>query len=195
MVEVLSRMIVSQQLPTKLRHPFSRCSLPAPHCFDKSLADACPVSTASSRSSCAPSRSPYYLPWENWSPPARILPLPSAADARVRSASPRPPTSACLQSAVVHLADSNFVTAGSTLPGSAPAEPAPDGSGGSNPLRPPLRPSRCLAPDCKTLSESPSASGRRSSVPSPLADGRAESSSPHSSDCRSASSGTRHRNS
>ena len=122
----------------------------------------------SSRSSSAPSRNPYHPPSGNWSPPVRILPPSSAADARVRSASPRPPTSACLRSAAARLAGSDFVTVRSALPGSSPAEPAPGDSDGSNPLRPPLRPSRCPAPDCRTPSEIPSATGRRSSVSSHL---------------------------
>src|ERR1017187_2277596 len=91
-----------------------------------SRADACPASTASSSSWCAPSRSPCRPQLENWSPPTRILPPSAAADARVRSASPRPPTSACLRSVAVHLADSNCVSVGSTLPGSALVEPEPE---------------------------------------------------------------------
>src|SRR6266496_2246817 len=160
-----------------------------------SLAGASPASMASSRSSCAPSRSPYYPPSGNWLPPARILPRTAAADAHVRSASPPRLASLFLRSAAVRLAGNNFVTVCSALPGSSPAGSAPDDSGGNNLLRPPLRLSRCPALDCKTPPGIPSASGRQSSVPSPPADDRAESSSPRSSGCRSASTGTRHRNS
>ncbi len=159
------------------------------------LAVRLPVSAASSSSWCAPSRSPCHPPSGNWSRPARSLRSPSgnrcSRSTRMRFAHrerlARDPPLLVLPAAAQML-----VQLGQVLHAAASA---PGGCAGSSPPRLPRRPSRCPAPDCRTPSESPSASGTRSAARSPPAGARAGSSSPRSSGCRSAAGGTLRRNS